>query len=200
MSAHRDAAGSGRLEGVETDDDVVIGYQYDEAAGPARIGPNSLIRSGAIIYGDVTLGEACRTGHRVTIREETRIGDEVVVGTNVVIDGHVTIGSRVSLQTGVYLPPGTTIGDDVFVGPYAVFTNDPYPMRVESELDGPVLEDHVTVGANASLLPGLTVGRGSFVAAGAVVTADVPPETLAVGNPAAHRPLPEHLHGGNDIR
>lgn len=185
---------------VDIDPDVTVGYQYDSDAGTTRIGADSIIRSGTIIYADVDIGENCQTGHRVTIREKTTVGDSVLLGTNVVIDGSVTIGSRVSLQTGVYLPPGTTIGDDVFIGPYAVLMNDPYPLRVEAELDGPMVEDHVTIGANASILPGVTVGHGSFIAAGAVVPRDVPAETLAVGTPAEHRPLPEHLRGGNRNR
>lgn len=182
---------------VDVPPDVTIGYQYKPSAGPTHIGSNSKIRSGTIIYADVDIGERCQTGHRVTIREETTIGDSVLLGTNVVVDGRVTIGSRVSLQTGVYLPPGTTLGDDVFIGPYAVLMNDPYPLRVETELDGPTIADHVTIGANASILPGVTIGKGAFIAAGAVVTGDVPAGTLAVGNPAEHRPLPEHLQGGN---
>lgn len=194
-------------EGVEPDaqridvhPDVTIGYRYEPDSGPTRIGSNSKIRSGTIIYADVEIGERCETGHRVTIREETTIGNSVLLGTNVVVDGRVTIGSRVSLQTGVYLPPGTTLGDDVFIGPYAVLMNDPYPLRVESELDGPTIADHVTIGANASILPGVTIGHGAFIAAGAVVTRDVPAGKLAVGNPAEHRPLPEHLQGGNVFR
>ena len=87
----------------------------------------------------------------------------------------------------------------MFLGPCAVLTNDAYPIRTESELTGPTLEDHVSVGANATLLPGVTVGEGSFVAAGSVVTDDVPPETLAVGAPAEHRSLPDKLEGGNRI-
>lgn len=185
---------------ADTRRDVTVGYQYKPDAEPTHIGSNSMIRSGTIIYADVEIGEHCQTGHRVTIREETTIGDSVLLGTNVVVDGRVTIGSRVSLQTGVYLPPGTTLGDDVFIGPYAVLMNDPYPLRVESELEGPTIADHVTIGANASILPGVTIGHGAFIAAGAVVTRDVPAETLAVGNPAEHRPLPEHLRGGNDFR
>lgn len=178
---------------------VVLGYEYEEDAGLTRVGANSVVRSGTIIYADVELGEDCQTGHRVTIREHTTVGDSVLLGTNVVIDGHVTIGSRVSLQTGVYLPPGTTIGDDVFIGPYAVLMNDPYPVRVETQLEGPTIEDHVSIGANASILPGVRIQQGAFVAAGAVVTRDVPAETLAIGNPAEHQPLPEHLRGGNAI-
>lgn len=191
---------SDTLPNVEIDEEVTIGYPRDEHATPTRIGPNSIIRSGSIIYHDVTIGANCRTGHRVLVREQTKIGDEVTIGTNVVIDGNVNIGSRVSLQTAAYIPPGTIIGDDVFVGPYAVLTNDPYPLRVETELDGPTLENHVTIGANATVLPDVVIGHGSFIAAGAVVTTDVPRETLALGNPAEHRPLPDELSGGNVVQ
>lgn len=178
---------------------ATIGYEYtDDSKGP-RIGSDATIRAGSIIYNDVVIGERFSTGHYVLVRELTDIGDEVLVGTNTVIDGRSTIGSNVSLQTGVYIPSNTTIGDQVFVGPNAVLTNDPYPVRQEVELAGPTVEDHVSIGANATILPDITVGKGSFVAAGSVVVDDVPPETLAVGAPAEHRPLPEKLQRGNEI-
>lgn len=192
-SSHEDVAGS--IAG-----DATIGYDYDGASGPTRVGRDSVIRPGSVVYKDVSLGARCQVGHNATIREETRVGDDVVIGTNVVIDGHVDIGSRVSLQTGVYVPPGTAIGDDVFIGPYAVLTNDRYPLRRESELVGPTVGDNVSIGANATILPAITLGDGSFVAAGAIATEDVPPETLAVGTPARHRPLPAELQGGNEVR
>lgn len=178
---------------------TTIGHPYADDAAPAVIGDNATIRSGTIIYGDVQIGDDFTTGHNALVREYTDIGDDVVVGTATVIDGTTTIGSHVSLQTGVYVPTNTDIGDNVFVGPRAVLTNDAYPIRQESDLDGPTIADHVSIGANATLLPGVTVGEGSFVAAGAVVTEDVPPDTLAVGVPARHRPLPELLQGGNLI-
>jgi acetyltransferase-like isoleucine patch superfamily enzyme len=103
------------------------------------------------------------------------------------------------MQTGVYIPRETEIGDRVFLGPNATLLNDPYPLRVDAELEGPTLEDDVSVGANATVLPGVTVGEGSFVAAGAVVVDDVPPKTLAVGEPARHEELPEELEGRNDV-
>jgi acetyltransferase-like isoleucine patch superfamily enzyme len=167
---------------------------------PPVIGNESTIRSGAIIYPDVTIGDRFTTGHNVLIREQTTIGDDVVAGTNTVIDGTTTIGSCVSIQTGVYIPTETTIGDNVFLGPHAVLTNDPYPIRKDVDLIGPILEDGVSIGANATVLPGVAIGEGSFVAAGAVVTEDVPPNTLAVGTPAVHRRLPEPLQGGNAIQ
>lgn len=171
----------------------------EDGSEPPRIGNGATIRSGSIIYPDVYIGENLTTGHRVVIREETVIGHDVIVGTHAVIDGTCSIGSEVSMQTGVYVPPGTTIEDKVFLGPHAVLTNDPYPLRRDVGLEGPTLEESVSVGANATVLPDVTVGKQSFVAAGAVVTEDVPPETLAVGVPAQYYPLPDHLAAENTL-
>lgn len=184
---------------VEVDPTAVVGHLYADDAAPTEIGDDATIRAGSIIYADVTIGDGFVTGHNVLVREHTEIGDRVVVGTDSVLDGSLTVGSDVSLQTGVYVPPESEIGDQVFLGPHAVLTNDTYPVRTDGTLDGPVLEDHVSVGANATVLPGVTVGKGSFVAAGAVVTDDVPPGTLAVGTPAEIEPLPDRLRGGNQL-
>jgi acetyltransferase-like isoleucine patch superfamily enzyme len=186
-------------ERAEVDRTAVVGHQYADDASTTKIGDDATIRAGSIIYADVTIGDDFDTGHNALVREDTTIGDGVVVGTDAVVDGSVEIGSDASLQTGAYVPPETEVGDSVFLGPHAVLTNDDYPVRTESELDGPRLEDHVSVGANATVLPGVTVGERSMVAAGAVVTKDVPPETLAVGAPAEHEPLPEELAGGNQL-
>jgi len=183
---------------VRIDPGAVVGYVYDEGAGPTVIGSGSRVRSGSVIYADVELGRNCATGHDALIRERTVVGEDSLVGTKSVLDGGVEVGSDVSIQTGAYVPPGTVLGDRVFLGPHAVLTNDPTPLRAEVELDGPTLAADVSVGANATVLPGVTVGRRSFVAAGAVVTRDVPPRTLAVGVPAEHRPLPDRLDRRND--
>jgi acetyltransferase-like isoleucine patch superfamily enzyme len=167
--------------------------------GTTQLGDSATIRGGTTIYTDVEIGDGFAAGHDALIRGQTTIGDDVLVGSQTTLDGNLDIGSRVSLQTGVYLPPATTVADDVFFGPHAVVTNDPYPVRETSEIDGVTVEEHASVGANATLLPGVTIGRESFVAAGAVVTADVPPETLAVGTPASHEPLPRQLRGGNHL-
>jgi acetyltransferase-like isoleucine patch superfamily enzyme len=164
-----------------------------------QLGDDATIRGGTIIYGGVDVGDDFTTGHHALVRSGTTAGDRVLVGSQAVLDGNLVVGSDVSLQTGTYLPPETVVGDDVFFGPHAVVTNDPYPVRETSEIDGVTVEEHASVGANATLLPGVTIGRESFVAAGAVVTADVPPETLAVGTPASHEPLPRQLRGGNHL-
>lgn len=178
---------------------ATVGYVHRDDARPTKIGERATIRAGTIVYTDTEIGDDFTTGHNALVRENTDIGDDVLVGTDTTIDGSCAIGSHVSLQTGVYVPTHTDIGNQVFVGPRATFTNDPYPVRRETELRGPTLEDGVSIGANATVLPGVTVGRGAFVAAGAVVAEDVPPERLAVGVPARHEPLPEKLTGENTI-
>lgn len=169
----------------------------DADGEPPSIGDGATVRSGTVIYPDVSIGSGLTTGHNAVIRERTTIGDDVVVGTNAVIDGRTTVGSRVSMQTGVYVPPESTVKDRVFLGPHAVLTNDPYPLREDVTLAGPTLEPDASVGANATVLPDVTVGERAFVAAGAVVTEDVPPETLAAGVPATHHELPDQLRGRN---
>lgn len=180
-------------------DFATVGYEYDDGAGETVLGADATVRSGSIIYADVRAGSGLTTGHNVLIREHTALGDDVLVGTNTVIDGETTVGSHVSLQTNVYVPQATDIGDDVFVGPGAVLTNDPYPVRQEVELAGPTIADSASIGANATVLPDVTIGEGAFVAAGAVVCEDVPARTLAAGVPADVRPLPDKLDGPNRI-
>ncbi len=155
------------------------------------IGKNSVIRSGTILYCDVIAGDFFQTGHNVVIREETRLGDRVSIGTATVIDGHTTIGNDVSLQSRVYLPTNTWIGNHVFIGPNAIFTNDRYPPNRIGGLDGPHVMDGAAIGANATLLPGVCIGEGALVAAGAVVTRDVPDHMMAIGTPAKNRELPK---------
>jgi acetyltransferase-like isoleucine patch superfamily enzyme len=90
----------------------------------------------------------------------------------------------------VFIPTHTKIGDGVFIGPHAVLTNDRYPPTGKPELKGPVLENNVTIGANVTILPFVRVGEGAAVAAGSVITRDVPPGMLAIGVPARMRDLP----------
>lgn len=183
----------------QIDPNTTVGYTYTEGAQPPEIGDEVVIRSGSIVYDDVNISDRTQTGHNVLIREKTDIGMESIIGTNTVIDGHTQIGDRVSLQTGVYVPSNTEIADRVFIGPCAVLTNDPYPIRKDVDLEGPTVEQSASIGANATILPGVTIGEQSFVAAGAVVTEDVPPKTLAMGAPAAFKSLPEELQGENDL-
>ena len=195
-------------------EDVILGYPTAEILVELRetrraaeyldyvgtiLGVNAVIRSHSVFYRDVVVGHHVRTGHRVTVREGCRIGDHVLIGSNVVIDNGCGLGSHVSIQTNVYLPTGTDIGDHVFLGPNCVILNDRYPVREGSKLDAPVIERGVTVGGNVTLLPGIRLGEDCFVAAGAVVTRDVPGWHLAMGSPATFTPLPERLRTLNQI-
>ena len=174
---------------------ATVGLRYREGCGPAVLGDHVTVRSGAVVYGDVVMGERCQTGHNVLIREHTRIGRHVVIGTNTVIDGQVEIGDFVKIESNCYIPTHVTIGSRVFFGPGVVLTNDKYPLKDRDNYrpDGPIIEDGVTLGAGVVIAPGVRVGEGSFVAAGAVVTRDVEPNTLIKGVPGRAYPLPEKL-------
>ena len=163
------------------------------------IGHHCVIRSEAVIYRDVVIGNYVRTGHKVLIREQCRIGSHVLVGTNVVIDNLSRVGNRVSIQSTVYIPTGTIVEDYVFIGPNAVFLNDRLPVRTTAPLRAPVIRRGASIGGNATILPGVTVGMGALVAAGATVTRDVPPWHLAIGSPARMQPLPKKLRRLNRI-
>jgi len=178
---------------------AVVGLRYTPDCGPARLGGGGIVRAHTIIYGDVSIGVGFKNGHHALIREHTVIGDYVLVGTAAILDGQITIGDYVSIQSQVYIPTYTTIGSYVFIGPNATLTNDKYPLRQRDalQLAGPIIENHVTIGANATLLPGVRIGEGAMVAAGAIVTHDVPPWTLALGAPARIMPLPAHLRQPN---
>lgn len=164
------------------------------------LGDHCIIRSETFIYKNVEIGHHARTGHKVLIRENTKVGNHVMIGTNTVIDNNVSIGSHVSMQSGVYLSTGCILEDYVFLGPNCVLLNDKYPIRTEQDLTPVVIKQGASIGGNASILPGVTVGEGALVGAGATVTKDVPPWHLAVGSPASFRELSPELRVQNRIK
>ena len=184
---------------------ALVGYPHSDELDKDRkevdgctIGSNSIIRPGAI-YSTASVGNNTRTGHNFLIRENTVVGNGCLIGTNVVIDNDCVIGDNCSFQTGAYVPTGSKIGNRVFLGPNASLTNDKTPLRTEYNLEAVTLEDDVTVGSNATLMPGIAIGEGAFIAGGAVVTKDVPAWTLAKGNPATFEELPESLKKPNRL-
>ncbi|WP_029889313.1 acyltransferase [Polycyclovorans algicola] len=132
------------------------------------------------------IGRGTRVWQFVVILDGARIGKDCNICAHSFIEGDVVIGDNVTVKSGVYLWNGTRIANHVFIGPNATFTNDPFPRSgVHPEkLTGQTVCEGASIGANATLLPGITVGRGAMVGAGAVVTADVPDHALVVGNPA----------------
>ena len=180
-------------------ENVTMGVQYKRLSKYPIIGSNPIIRSNSVIYNDVEIGDNFKTGHNVLIREKTVVGDNVLVGTNSVVEGHCSIGSNVSIQSNVYIPKNTLIEDYVFIGPCVCFTNDRYPIRTDYKLKGPKIRRGASIGANSTFLSDVEIGEGAMVAAGAIVTRDVPPYFLAIGAPAKIKSLPKHLRTCNNI-
>jgi acetyltransferase-like isoleucine patch superfamily enzyme len=177
---------------------VILGFPSREFLGKTgylgtTIGDNAILRTGTIIYCYVIIGNNFSSGHNVLIRENTTIGNNTAIGTSSVIEGTCTIGDDCRIQSMVFIPTNTEIGNNVFIGPHAVLTNDRYPPNGKPELKGPVLHNNVTIGANATILPFVRIGEGAAVAAGSVVTRDVPMGMLAIGSPARMRDLPMEM-------
>ena len=133
-----------------------------------------------------SIGEGTRVWQFVVILKGAKIGKECNICAQTLIEGDVVIGNRVTLKSGVQLWHGTRIEDDVFIGPNVASTNDPYPRSKEypEHFLGITIKRNASIGANATLLPGVTVGEHAMIGAGAVVTKDVPPHAVVVGNPA----------------
>lgn len=131
------------------------------------------------------LGPGTKVWNNVQIRERAVIGRECIVGKSVYIDHTVVIGDRVKIQNGVSIYHGVTIEDDVFLGPHMTFTNDLYPRSFDPEwhVVPTLVRKGASIGANVTIVCGVTLGEYSMVGAGAVVTKDVPPHALVIGNP-----------------
>lgn len=149
---------------------------------PLRIGEDSLIRSHAVFYESSSFGRCLTTGHHVVVREKTFAGAGFQIGTMSEIQGDCLIGDYVRFQSNVFVGKKTTIGNFVWIFPYVVLTNDPTPPS--NVLIGCTIEDYASVSAASVVLPGVTVGHHSLVAAHACVTKDVSPNKVVLGVPA----------------
>lgn len=158
------------------------------------IGEGALIGGHVVIHSGVEIGPGARVGDHAQIREGAVIGAGSTVGSYVSVDPGVQIGERVSIQTRCYITGGTVVEDDVFVGPGVTLTNDNTMNRHEPEFEfeGPLLRRACRVGGGSTICPGIEIGEEAFVAAGAVVAADVAPRTMVMGVPArAVRAVPD---------
>ena len=131
------------------------------------------------------IGTGTRIWQFCVIFAKAKIGTDCNICANVLIENDVIIGNNVTVKSGVQLWDGLRIEDNVFIGANATFTNDLFPRSKESYLQlNTVVKTGATIGANATLLPGITIGEKAMVGAGSVVTKDVPAGALVVGNPA----------------
>jgi UDP-2-acetamido-3-amino-2,3-dideoxy-glucuronate N-acetyltransferase len=140
----------------------------------------------ADVHADAQIGDFTKIWNYVQVREKAVIGANCVLGKDVYVDIGVRIGNNTKIQNGVSVYAGVEIEDEVFVGPGATFTNDMYPraMNTEWQIVPTRLRRGCSIGANATVLCGVVIGAFSMVAAGAVVSVNVPPFALVSGNPA----------------
>ena len=122
----------------------------------------------------------------VVVLPGATIGSSCNICSHCFIENDVVLGDRVTIKSGVQLWDGIKVDDDVFIGPNVTFTNDKYPRSKQYSEEFPVtlIKKGASVGGNATILPGITVGENAMIGAGAVVTKDVPAKTTVVGNPA----------------
>ncbi len=182
-------------DGVTIQDGVILGKSAKlsprsstPSGGDERlvIGAGASICAQAIVFAGAAIGARSIVGDQAYVRERARIGVDTVIGRGASVDNDVVIGDRVRVQSHVYLTGFSVIEDDVFVGPCAMTTNDDTMARhgADAELRGPILRRACRIGGGAVLVPGVEIGEEAFVAAGAVVTNDVPAFSVVMGVPA----------------
>lgn len=148
-------------------------------AGGAMIHPQAICETDRV-------GKGTRIWAFAHVLKGARIGEDCNLCDGVFVENDVVVGNRVTVKCGVQLWDGVRLEDDVFVGPNATFTNDllPRSKQYPEKFLSTVVRPGASIGANATILPGITIGELAMVGAGAVVTRDVPPRAIVVGNPA----------------
>lgn len=138
---------------------------------------------------DAKIGDNTKIWHFAQVREGAVLGSNCIVGKGAYVGAGVKIGAGSKIQNFATIYQGVTIEDDVFIGPHVVFTNDRFPRAFSKEwkVIPTVVRRRASIGANATIICGITIGKYSMVGAGSVVTRDVPPHALVVGNPARIR-------------
>jgi acetyltransferase-like isoleucine patch superfamily enzyme len=190
--------------GCQIGDNVVLGKQpalssrstaKREELPPLELGEGTIVSTGAVVFAGTRIGARAIVGDQSCVRERCELGDDVVVGRGSLVENDTTIGARTKIQADAYVTAYSTLEEDVFIAPCVVTTNDNFMGRTERRhalRKGPTIRRGARVGGAAVLLPGIEVGEEAFVGAGAVVTKDVPPRAVVVGNPARQiREVPE---------
>jgi acetyltransferase-like isoleucine patch superfamily enzyme len=185
-------------DGAAIQDGVVLGKAPVLAAhssaprdldAPLVVGANATVCTGAVVFAGASIGPGAIIGDQAHIREKATVGAGTVVGRGSALGAQTYVGDRVRIQTHVWLTSLTHVESDVFVGPGTVTMNDNTMARLPegARLDAPTLRRACRIGGGVLLTPGVEVGEEAFVAAGAVVTDDVPARGFVVGVPARVR-------------
>jgi acetyltransferase-like isoleucine patch superfamily enzyme len=196
-------------EGVRVLEYAVVGKQpilsprstaKREPLPPAELGSGTVVSTGAIVFAGAKLGARVIVGDQACVRERVTIGDDVVIGRGALVENDTTIGTLTKIQADAYITAYSTLEENVFIAPCVVTTNDNFMGRTDRRhelIAGPTIRRGARVGGGAILCPGVEIGEEAFVGAGAVVTKDVPPRMLVVGNPAKvlREVAPEELLG-----
>ncbi len=174
-------------ENVTIEDFCIIGAPFGGQANEETIiGDNAVIRSHTVIYAGNKIGNNFQTGNKANIRELNVVGNNVSIGTLSVVEHHVIIEDNVRIHTQAFIPEYSILKKDCWIGPNVVITNAKYPKspNVKNELKGAVVGELAKIGANATILPGVKIGRNVLVGAGSVVVKDVKDGVIVAGNPA----------------
>jgi acetyltransferase-like isoleucine patch superfamily enzyme len=191
-------------DGVKILDHAVVGKQPSlsprstakrEELAPLELGPGTIVSTSAVVFAGTRIGARVIVGDGARVRERCEIGDDVVIGSGSLIENDTTVGALTKIQAEAYITAYSTLEDEVFIAPCVVTTNDNFRGRTERRhelIKGPTIRRGARVGGGAVLCPGVEIGEEAFVGAGAVVTKDVPPRVVVVGNPArVLRDVPE---------
>ena len=162
---------------------------------PTELADGAVVSTGAVVFAGTTIGARAIVGDQACVRERCTIGDDVVIGRGSLVENDSAVGARTKIQAQAYVTAHSTLEEDVFIAPCVVTTNDNFMGRTEARhelVKGPTIRRGARVGGGAVLCPGVEIGEEAYVGAGAVVTKDVPPRTVAVGVPArVIRDVPE---------
>ena len=165
---------------------------------PLIIGSESLIRSHSVFYQGSSFGDGLVTGHQVTVREKTVAGKGFQIGTLGDVQGSCLIGNYVKTQSSVTIGQQSKIGNFVWLFPGVLLTNDPNPPS--NDIQGVTLEDYVVAGVKATFLPGVIIGKGSFITAHSLVGHDMAEDSLVSGSPAKRLCKASDMRMKNDVR
>jgi len=190
---------------VRLDDFVVVGkwplravnsiLKPSQELPPAVLGQGSLVGTGATVYRGANLGKFVLVADQATVRERVWVGDYTIVGRGVVVENDTTVGRYCKLETECYITAYSRLEDRVFIAPHVTTSNDRFIGRTEERFrhfGGVTVRKGGRIGAGAVVLPGLTIGEDALLAAGSVLTRDLPARMIYLGSPARPlRPVPE---------